>query len=294
MEEALSELLLEPVHRVFKELVNADMILRLREARIIRLGDQLDKKLLDEIEQKTFNFLQEVKRLSGEAEDENRIAREVRRKLEAILYLPMMTSRFPQLQPKGVRESAEYLHRKLTDSIDTWGTLFSWLFVYALGKVVHREDFAEQSHHWIDEWRLGKTIACVLMELGLEEAAAWRTVTLVKLLTRHPIWFDVKRLGQEPTSLLIESLLKDRDVQQYLHVNQYKDTLWFNKEAFEEMLWWLMMIAALEISSDPIRPAIEMAKALEECYAMIQTLQKAGEKSEYQVEKLLSTLREQD
>jgi len=92
----------------------------------------------------------------------------------------------------------------------------------------------------------------------------------------------------------MESLLKDREVQQYLHVNQYKDTLWFNKEAFEEMLWWLMMIAALEISSDPIRPAIEMAKALEECYAMIQTLQKAGEKSEYQVEKLLSTLREQD
>ena len=104
------------------------------------------------------------------------IAREVRRKLEAILYLPIITSRYPRLQPKGVKAAAEYLHKKLTDSPYTWATLFSWLFVHALGKVVNQRDFAGQSRTWIDEWRFGKTILSVLRDLGLEEAAAWRFI----------------------------------------------------------------------------------------------------------------------
>ena len=62
------------------------------------------------------DLLREAKQLSGGKEDEMTIAREVRRKLEAILYLPIITSRYPRLQPKGVKAAAEYLHKKLTDS----------------------------------------------------------------------------------------------------------------------------------------------------------------------------------
>ena len=53
------------------------------------------------------------------------------------------------------------------------------------------------------------------------------------------------------------------------------------------MLWWLMLIAAVEISSDPLRPVKAVVAELERCYAIIQTWQRAEEKSEYQVEKLL-------
>jgi hypothetical protein len=74
-------------------------------------------------------------------------------------------------------------------------------------------------------------------------------------------------------------------------VNQYNDIGWFNKEAFEEMLWWLMMVAALTIGSDPLRPVNAVVEELQGCYSMIQTWQKAEEKSEYQVEKLLELLK---
>jgi hypothetical protein len=292
IEEALKERLLQPLQSALRELVNADMFRRLMEARLTQPQAQLDQGLMEEIEEKMIVLLREVKQLSGGREDERTAAQEIRYKLEAILYLPIIASRYPQLQPKGIKSAAEYLHKKLTDSIDTWGTLFSWLFVHALGKVINQKEFEEQSYRWIDEWGLGKTITSVLTELGLEEAAARRIAMRVKLLTRHHQWFKLRRPGQEPAYLLIETLLKDGEVQQFLKVNQYRDILWFNKEAFEEMLWWLMLIGALEISSDPIRPAIEMAKALEECYAMIQTLQKTGEKSEYQVEKLLEAIRD--
>jgi hypothetical protein len=90
----------------------------------------------------------------------------------------------------------------------------------------------------------------------------------------------------------LESLLKENEVQQFLQMNQYNNILWFNKEAFEEMIWWLMMAAALTIGSDPLRPVNAVIEELERCYSIIQAWQQAEEKSEYQVEKLLSALQE--
>jgi hypothetical protein len=294
MEEAFKEMLLQPLQNVFQELVNADMLHRLTEARITQPQGQLDQKLMEEIEKKMLNLLRGAKRLSGGREDEGIIARELRRKLEAILYLPIITSRYPQLQPKGVKAAAEYLHKKLTDSTYMWSTLFNWLFVHSLGKVVNPIDFEGQSRMWIDEWRLGKTILGLLRDLGLEEAVTWSSLTVIKLLTGHQRWFEVKPSDQKQSYAILESLLKDGEVQQFLKINQYNDILWFNKEAFEEMLWWLMMGAALTIGSDPLRPVNAVVAELERCYSMIQIWLKAEEKSEYQIDKLLSILREQE
>ena len=157
IEETLKEMLLQPLHEAFKGLVNADTFRRLMEARITQPQAQLDQKLMEEIEKKMIRLLHETKRLSGGKEDETTIVQEIRRKLEAILYLPIITSRYPRLQPKGVKAAAEYLHKKLTDSTTTWATLFAWLFVHALGKVVNQRNFAGQSHTWIEEWGFGKT-----------------------------------------------------------------------------------------------------------------------------------------
>jgi glycosidase len=291
IEEALKEMLLQPLLRALSELVNVDLFRRLMEARITQPEVQVDQQLMEEVEKKMIDLLREVKQLSGGREDEMPIAREIRRKLEAILYLPIITSRYPRLQPKGVKEAAEYLHKRITDSTDTWATLFSWLFVHALGKVFNPKDFAGQSRTWIDEWRYGKTIFSVLSNLGLEEATSWNSLTAIKLLTGHQRWFEVEPSDEEPSYTILESLLKDGEVRQFLGVNRYNDIWWFNKEAFEEMLWWLMMVAALTIASDPLRPVNDVVAELERCYSIMQTWQEAEEKSEYKIEKLLEKLR---
>ena len=290
IEESLKEMLLQPLQHAFKELVSVDMFRRLMEARITQPQAQLDQKLMEEIEKKTIDLLRKTKALSGGGEDEATLAQEIRHKLEAILYLPILTSRYPRLQPKGVKAAAEYLHKKLTDSPYTWATLFSWLFVHALGKVLNPMDFAGQSRSWIDGWGLGKTIVSVLKDLGLEKTITWSSLTGIKLLTGHQRWFEVKPSGQKQAYAILESLLKDSEVRQFLKVNQYNDIWWFNEEAFEEMLWWLMMVAALAIGSDPLRPVNAVVAELERCYSIIQTWQEAEEKSGYQVEKLLKTL----
>ncbi|MBM4278993.1 MAG: alpha-amylase, partial [Deltaproteobacteria bacterium] len=260
--EAFKEILLPPVHHAFKELVNANMFRRLMEARISKPGEPLDKNLIDEVEQKTVHFFDQAKGLSNGKEDGTVLAQEIKHKLEAILYLPVITSRYRVLQPRGVKAAAEYLHKKLTDASSAWGIIFSLLFVHHTGKVVSPKDFPERSYSWIGEWRLDQIIAETLTYFGVEEGAAGRSVTLTKLLTHHQRWFK-----EETVYRVIENLLKDGEVQQFLEVNQYDDILWFNKEAFEEMLWWLMLTAALEIGFDPLRPAKEVVRGLEKCWS---------------------------
>jgi hypothetical protein len=112
IKDALKEKLLEPLENAFKELVNAGMFRHFMEARIASPQAQLDQKFMDEIEKKMINLLQEAKQFTGGREDVATITREVRQKLEAILYLPILTSRYPRLQPRGIKAAAEYLQKK--------------------------------------------------------------------------------------------------------------------------------------------------------------------------------------
>ena len=257
IEEAFKEMLLQPLQNGFKELVNKGTFNRLMEARITQPQGQFDQMLINEIEKKTINLLREVKQFSGGREDERVVAREIRQKLEAIFYLPAITSRFQVLQPRGVKAVAEYLHRKLMDDTLSWETILAWLFVHPIGKVVNAEGSSERSYYWIMNWRLDQIIAQILKDSGLDEGGAWRSLTLLKVLTRYQRWFE-----EESVSRIVDTLLKDGEVQQFLGVNQHNNILWFNKEAFEEMLWWMMLTAALEIGFDPLRPAKEIIRGL--------------------------------
>jgi hypothetical protein len=110
------------------------------------------------------------------------------------------------------------------------------------------------------------------------------------LLTGYQKWFEAKSSDQKQVHAILEALFKDDEVQQFLQVNRYNDIWWFNKEAFEEILWWLMMVAALAIGSDPSRPVNAVVEELEGCHSIIQAWQQAAEESGYQVEKLLFAL----
>jgi glycosidase len=291
IEEALRETLLRPVHYPFKDLVNAAMFRRLIDARVTQPDGRIDPQLADEVEQKIVHLLREVKQFAGGAGDETALAREIRNKLEAILQLPVLASHFPSPRSRKYEAAINYLTANLNDDPSVWGTLLGWLFTHALGQAVSESDFEQQSRSWLDEWLLGKIIASVLRDLGLSDEVAWRGVTLIKLLITHQRWFETPAPGKKHSSQVLESWLKDGETQQFLQMNRYQDVLWFNREAFEQLLWWMLTLAAVTISADPLRPAAKVAKEIAADYNLVQELRRAEQKSQYQVEKLLAALR---
>jgi hypothetical protein len=290
IDEALKEILLQPVHHPFRELVNAHTFQRVRG--IASRGE--GRTLADEVGQRMMRLLREIKAITaGEPEiapgaggDEVVIAQEVQRKLEATWSIANVDGPSPIPDPV-----AEYLQDGLDGDGEAWYTICGWLFTHTLGKAVSPTEFAQISRSWIDEWLLGRIIASALQDLGLDEGSAWWVVSTIKILTTHQRWFEIHDADDDQPYQVLQSWLQDDEVQRFLQVNRYQDVLWFNHEAFEKLLWWMLVTATVTISANPELSPDEVAEQVRGRYDVVRRLQEAEEASEYRVERLLDSAR---
>ena len=241
----------------------------------------VDPALLAEIEAKMLTLLGEIARFTGSAGDPAPIAREVRAEQAAILRLPALEAAYASDEFNA--EAAG-----LTDRTAGYGGMFGWAIVHALGKLEGEHDYAEQSRSWIDEWRLGRIINAALREMGAEEQAAGQAANLIKYLTSYQDWFRSPELRQ-PRGLAL-ALLGDREIQGALQVNRYQNILYFDKVAFERLLWWLLRAALVALRADPSTSQDEADALLAECHATVAALQQAAAEAGYQVERLRQAL----
>jgi hypothetical protein len=304
IDDAMKEILLQPIHLAFEELINADLFRRLIAARVTEPAVPPDAALVAEVEQKAIRLSGEIKRLTQGTGDETSIAHEMCQDLKAILQLPVLAhdlegklapregrAQGSSLQPESpaYAKAAKYLKAQLNDDTATWGSLFGWCFVRSLGKVVQDGHFEQQSRSWIDEWLLGKIMAGAFTDLGLGEAEAWRAVAAIKLLTTHQRWFDVEGPKEERAYQVLEAMLQDAEVQQFIQVNRWQGVLWFDKEAFEQWLWWVLVVAVVDAQRNA--SVGEAAQQIAARYAIITELLQAEAKSGYQLEKLIGAVR---
>jgi glycosidase len=292
VDEALKEIFLGPIHLPFKELVNAGTFRQLLDAVVTYPQAPPPKSVLEAGEKKMVALLRAMKQFSGGAGDEVAIARQTREELEAALYLPVLESRVTWPESAEAREAVAYLKTNLTEEPRLWACLFGWIFVHSLGRIPGTVDHARQGRSWMDEWLLGRILSGVFRDLGLDETQASGAVGLIGLLTSHQGWFEGEAGGALRAYRVLESLLKDSETQQFLRVNRYQNVLWYTEEAFEELLWWLFVTAVVQASADPLRPPTEAAEEIVERYGVVGELLRAGQKAEYQVEKLLEGVKE--
>ena len=287
IEEALHELAMEPVLAPFRELVNPGMFRWLLDNRVFEPKGAVNAAALDEAEQKMLALVRAIKRFAGGAGDETKIAAAARRELATLLQFPLFPIHFPSRSKKH-REATKFLQAHLGNE-ELWGTLLGWLCVHSLGEVVGAGDTAVQSRAWIDGWLFGKVMTQTLCELGLDEGAAWQAVTAIKILTAHPGALETQRVGE-----LVELLLNDDAVQQFLRVNLWDGVLWFNQEMFDTLLAWMFAGAVVAITAQPRVAQAAVVKEIAAYYAGVEKLQRAEAESKFQLQTLLDAARQID
>ncbi|MBI3944244.1 MAG: alpha-amylase [Chloroflexi bacterium] len=265
--------------------------------------------LLKEVEQQATVLLQEARRYSQGTGDETAIAQNIRRSLEVLLALPAATDQNGMESATPSPATAQTFAAPGPGNPYAAGNSFAgcvllgWIFVHPLGRIANSPDYALVSRSWIDEWTLGRILATTFQEVGLGEDDSWRAVAAIKLLTSHQNWYSYPSNASLPTSdmsrdagegtayRVLVDLLQDAEVQQYIQVNRYKGILWFNKEAFDQLLVWLQIVSVVKIGADPSLSAEEVKTERTHCAQIIKQLQEAEEQSEYQVEQLLAATR---
>jgi hypothetical protein len=320
IEEAVKEIALQPVRNPYQELVNAGMfnwLIQNRYAAETYDERKLEKTLL-EVDVKAQTLLREVKFLSGGKGDDGLVASQIMKETAIVLTLSDIIDSIPESKSSFYQAAKDYLSggpkgdsSYAGGDVEVWGALLSWLFTNRLGFVVDESgekqsnqqitvdaSCLEQSRTWIDEWLLGKIIAGALKDMGIEEDAAWRSVGLIKSLTSHQDWFSCIESGAKNGYQTLKSWLQDVEVQRYIQVHRYKGVLWFNKEAFEELLWWMFAVGVIDLvlEAQDVWDESEVGelvlnesaiKSIISCFDQIKKLERAKRESDYQLEKLL-------
>ena len=183
------------------------------------------------------------------------------------------------------------------DNQFVWVILYAWIICRRLGEVVNPLAAGEISRSWIEEWQLGKMMAEMLREMGNDDASIESAVTLVKLLCSHQVFSGELDLGAGAERGLLytnwlRAWLQDVELQRFLKFNRYQGFLWFNRETFEDWLWWNLATAMIDLTSGiPETIEIETRKSIAARIDIVRRLLKAAESSKYQVEILLEKAR---
>ncbi len=185
--------------------------------------------------------------------------------------------------------AAERLRAGLAEP-ETWAALFGHLVSEAMTEVAATERSAVGAGAGpspIEELQLGPIIANVFRELGLDEAAAWKQVALIRLLRRLPLPSSVADLpAADRAPALVRALLADEAVRPYIRVNAWEGVSWFHRESFEQILWWMLALDSLAAVADKSLTPAKLAARLAEADRLTAVLAHAGESSGYQVDKL--------
>ncbi len=330
IDEALKEIFLRSVHDPFRELVNAGQLQWLVDHRAgLEEAPEPDvESVLDEVEEKASLLLEEIQEFTDGPGDPDEIARQIRQDTRTLLGLTLLENAFSLSEIRKIRGALGYLCSDTEGTPGAalmegdpaiWGALLGWLFIRRLGGIVEPGDGTQVSRAWIDEWLLGKLLGQALANMELDEAQVQRTVATVRLLVSHQDWIAApvtmaapvnkaapvstettavfrapargkKVSPREHAAQALTAWLEDAEVQRRLGVNRYEGVLWFNKESFDEWLWWMYAAAVVqEAASDKDN---KLSQRIAACYAVIRELQQAEEASGYQVDGLLSALTE--
>ncbi len=287
LEEAIKEIVLQPLHFPFRELVNPEMFQWLSKNLQAKKTQDI-KPLLDEVEQKMLRLLEKISELSETENDVDfeDLALEICQKLESILQLQTRLEESTSLSEKQLKGIFDWISSSENETL-LWSTIFGWLFTHNLAKITSDDDYPARSRSWLDEWMFGKIIEQTIQELAENNQRAHEGLLGVKTLIQHQDWYSKSALPSE----VMQKWLKNEDIQRLLRINRYQGILWFHKEAFDYLLHWMLITALLSAINDETLTKKQRTEAIRAQFKITQELEKAAPAAGYQVEKLLEELK---
>ncbi len=291
--DALVEMQLQPLHDAFDEVFNPALIEWAMGTRAAGGEYSSTEEFLTEVEETALKMLNEALHLVSTGAGTflqsekalQQIAHDMRMELARIVQPPVRSGRSPHDRSSRSRSMSRPVESNGEMDAESWGMLLGWWAVHSLGKLAGDAGFSGRSRAWIDEWLLGRRIVDVLERQGLSEPEAQHALSWIKALASHQLWcqFSVADTDMR-AAVTLAALLQDDDLLRLLQVHRYQDTVWYNKEAYSQMLWGLQWVSELGAAVRPERQARQESKAARD---VLKRLVWADKRSGYKVNELV-------
>ncbi|MDR0760329.1 MAG: alpha-amylase [Treponema sp.] len=156
-------------------------------------------------------------------------------------------------------------------------------------------------------WQLDRKLREAFNALSIPEDESYRVTEIMKaVLTRTAPVSQTGYRKPSPAEALILENYAEEDFRRILGVNLFDDVTWFNKEAFDETLFYAPFFLILEdngalgeaagsektVTAEAVKDTTAWAAWVETLGALAEKFRQAGEKSGYRLDKLLEALAE--
>lgn len=287
IEDALKEMLLQPIQTPFRELVHPAFVQKILSAMRSSPEETAGGEVVAEFEQKALWFFGAVRNFTGGSGDEKELTQIVRRELELFLRIPVLDKKLRCRRAKNALKAAAELKSALLENPAQLAAVPAYILLHRVGQIISSADFAAYSRNSFDEWLLGKPLENCFSGLGISGEKTFQLIQWIKIIIKYQAWW---KLSNTPHGIF-NALFADQEVQAWLKVNRYKEVLWFNREAFDQLLTGFLLTGILDSASQSGKKETAICRDISARYKLIQTFRKVEQQSGYQVEKLLSGLK---
>ncbi|MBZ5647344.1 MAG: alpha-amylase [Acidobacteriia bacterium] len=297
LEDALHALELKPIHDALRSLLEPALARGFADgAGVPRTGKDGTGKLFEHASRCVRALFEESRRYAtGGAADaaglelargwEGDPAVALRRfqdHLEAALALPGLQRHFSTPWPADASAVLPAAGAAPAESTPIWGAILAWCSLEALGSLRDAADPTHAAAEIFDALRLREPMAEAFSALGFAGEERWRAAARVRAALGHASWAPGAEAAPSRSTAPF-SWVHDPDVAWLIGVHEHEGVRYFNKEAFERLLWWMALPAMLRIASTPT-PDLGRLRELER---ELQVRTRAAADAGYRVEVLL-------
>jgi glycosidase len=243
LDEALRELLLEPVHEPLRALFDDGHIAAVLDG----TATDADLDVLEERLAAVLAAVATATRVSGD----------------------------PVLTAARIRDEASATYRDGAGGLSRGdrAALLGWLVLSRLGELAPGADVGLTSLAWYDELRLAPVVASGFRSVGIDEGGAWGAADLVRVLLALPRPSTIRGRGRQADLRLLEGWLTRDPIRAAMGLNTWEGVEWLDRERFANLLRWAVRLDAIETGRDPDTKVVDrLAKAAEKAGYRVDAL----------------------
>ena len=189
-----------------------------------------------------------------------------------------------KLNQSIIKKIKYYFPEPLSEQLQGLRTIMMLPFLHAL-KLIYRQD-KTLAETFIESRLYDKKIKQSLSSLGASEDLANQEVQLLKILTFFENGLNIDK--NNPVLPYFEELFNTKSIQRYLQMNEFDGDIYFNKEQFAHLLFWLAINRVVQLAlSSPTEISVSKINST---FRDINKLVKLADKCEYKGENFLDKL----
>jgi hypothetical protein len=184
------------------------------------------------------------------------------------------------------RKAYEIFSEKLESDPRSQYVLMIWAFLSNLAGPGNKTEAQELNREIAQRKPVVNLVKQTMGQLGFSDYESWKATQAIQALI-----IDLQPMDAEANAKsLLEKWVSEPAVTSYLEINEYNSIRWFNKEHFENLLWYQRAARLLTLSIDQGTDPAETLEAVLRQERLFTEISDAEAGSDYQLDKLIELL----